>query len=456
MYFASGPTSKPKGWDVKRLSAFTSRYHRSAKVKQALKQAHNRLKALLQLPKGYELYFTPAGASGAFECGLWNLLGQRAAVLEFDKFSCLWLKDCQRLATHTETFTAPLGKIPPLGGIAPLRLKGFDVVFVYVATTTGVVIPNEDWLMPPASKNPSEELSSSPPSEPPHTLPHTASAHLLEESLVFADVTAAVFTHPIGWHNLDVAAFSLAKAITGEAGFGALVLSTKAQSRLAKQARDPVAIPPAPTTASHPAIPSATTAPLARPIPHIFTIPQNGWEPINTFSALAIADLLMALDWLEGIGGQPASIEKARTNRLRLAKWAEQTHWLEELAASKETRANCPATYRFVAQKSPEPPTKGAEQEEQEERQEQEKQKEELKEQENQKAQETQTQQEPHPKEPQLSRMLNLLEKQYGICDISSHPSAPLGLRIWCGANIEPDAISTLTKHLEQAYRITK
>jgi len=378
MYFASGPTAKPQGWDVKKLARFSGRYHRSKKVSQALTQAHTRLKNLLQLPQGYELYFTPAGASGAFEAGLWNLLGNKVAVLDFDKFSHLWLKDCQKLAEHVECFSAPAGSIPPLDGIAPLRAKGFDVVF------------DEEWL---TTKTPTD-------------------------TLVFSDVTAAVFTHSIGWNNLDVAAFSWAKAMAGEAAHGALVLSPKAQSRLNQTRKLNQASNLNQTNNLNQ---KSNLNQTSRAVPHILTIPQRGDQPINTFSALAVADLLMALDWLEGIGGMTAAIEKAHANRLMLSQWSQKQNWLEELVKDNATNpseniminsmensmANSPATYRFLG-------------------------------------------------EPQrLEQMITQLETQYKIYDVKSHPYAPLGLRIWCGANVLPSQIERLTKALTASYNST-
>ena len=348
MYFSSGPTAKPPGWKAENNQRLLGRYHRSPEFKLALKEATTRLAEMLEIPKDYRLLFTPGGATGAFETALWNLLGDNVLALSWDKFSSLWAEDCRRLAKNASVRTAGPGQIADLTELP----KGSDIVFVYVATTCGVVIPDEDWI--PRGDN-----------------------------LVFADLAAAVFTHRIGWKKLDAAAFSWAKALGGEGQHGSLVLSPRAQRRLERSRRE---------------------------LPRLLTIPPSQDEPINTFSALAVADLHQCLDWIEELGGGMAAVARSKTNREILDNWARNKPWLADLPQSPKLRANSPVTWRFCGSSD------------------------------------------------KLARMLKLLEGDRRAYDIASHPwvenqgMGNKGFRIWCGPTITPEALRNLTERLEWAY----
>ncbi len=350
MYFSSGPTAKPPGWKAENNCELLNLSHRSPQFKLAISDARRRLANALGLPQDYRLIFTPGGASGAFETALWNLLRDDVLALSWDKFSRLWAEDCRSLAKNFSLRSAPDGKVTALLNIPAEK----DLVFVYLATPTGVVIPDEEWI--PRG-----------------------------DGLIFADVTAAIFTHPIGWKNLDAAAFSWAKAVGGEGQHGCLVLSPKAQKRLAKRPH--------------------------RAIPRLFAIPSSpADEPINTFSALALADLRQCLDFLE----QTDPVKRTVENRALLDDWAADKDWLADLPAKPKLRANSPVAWRFC----PDGPQ--------------------------------------NHRDKRLAKMLRLLtENGYGF-DIASHPSIEAeqrGFRIWCGPTIPSRSLRRLTEGMDWAYK---
>ena len=299
-YFSSGPCAKPPGWSAAQLDTRSlGRSHRSAIGKARLEEAIERTNALLGLPSDYRLGIVPASDTGAMELALWSLLGpRRVTMLAWESFGAGWVTDVvKQLKLDAEVRTANYGQIAELGRIDPDN----DIVFTWNGTTSGVRVPNADWIAADRA------------------------------GLAICDATSAAFAQDIDWAKIDVGTFSWQKALGGEAGHGMLVLSPRAVERL-------------------------KDAPGPRPLPKIFRLTKSGklidgifkGETINTPSMLAVEDWLFALDWAEGVGGLPALISRADANAAALDNWVLQTEWIEHLAASPEIRSNTSVCMQFA------------------------------------------------------------------------------------------------------------
>jgi phosphoserine aminotransferase len=299
-FFSSGPCAKPPGWSPDKLDiSALGRSHRGAIGKAKLQQAIERTHALLKLPADYRLGIVPASDTGAMEMALWSLLGTRpVTMLAWESFGAGWVTDvAKQLKLEAEIRTADYGQIADLSGIDPAN----DVVFTWNGTTSGVRVPNGDWIADDRS------------------------------GLAICDATSAAFAQNIDWAKIDVGTFSWQKALGGEAAHGMLVLSPRAIERLEREASP-------------------------RPLPKIFRLTKSGklidgifkGETINTPSMLAVEDWLFALEWAEQLGGLEALIARADANAAALDRWVQRTDWIEHLAADPGIRSNTSVCLQFA------------------------------------------------------------------------------------------------------------
>jgi phosphoserine aminotransferase len=292
-HFSSGPCAKRPGWNPQNLKdAALGRSHRAKIGKAKLKLAIELTREVLEVPADYKIGIVPASDTGAVEMALWSLLGARpVTAISWESFGETWtgdvinqlkLKDVTKLAT-------PYGEIPDLSKVDPAS----DIVFTWNGTTSGVRVPNADWI----------------------------SAR--REGLAICDATSAAFAQPLDWSKLDVVTFSWQKALGGEAGHGMLVLSPRAVERL--ESYKP-----------------------AWPLPKIFRMTKGGklnqgifeGETINTPSMLCVEDYLDALNWAKSVGGLKALMARADANLKVLADWQAKTPWIDFLASTAAIRSN--------------------------------------------------------------------------------------------------------------------
>jgi len=299
-HFSSGPCAKPPGWSPSLIDTRSlGRSHRSALGKARLLEAIERTKALLQLPADYRLGIVPASDTGAVEMALWALLGPKpVTMLAWESFGAGWVTDVSKqLKLEAEVRTADYGQIAELGGIDPAS----DVVFTWNGTTSGVRVPNGDWIADDRT------------------------------GLTICDATSAAFAQRIDWPKIDVGTFSWQKALGGEGGHGMLVLSPRAVERLEQ-------------------------AQTNRPLPKIFRLTKGGaliegvfkGETINTPSMLAVEDWLVALDWAERAGGLDALIARADANAGALDRWVAESGWIEHLTGDPAIRSNTSVCLQFA------------------------------------------------------------------------------------------------------------
>ena len=292
-FFSSGPCAKRPGWTPEALKdALVGRSHRSKPGKAKLKDAIERTKKLLDLPAGYRLGIVPASDTGAVEMALWSMLGARPVDLfAWESFSEDWVTDTvkQLKLKDARVFKAGYGELPDLGQYDPTH----DAVFVWNGTTSGVKVPNGDWI-PDA-----------------------------REGLTICDATSAAFAMELPWEKLDVTTFSWQKVLGGEAAHGILILSPRAVARL-----------------------ESYTPPW--PLPKIFRMTKGGkivdgifeGETINTPSMVAVEDYLDALAWAESLGGLKALIARSNANLAVLEKWVQGSKWAGFLARDAAIRSN--------------------------------------------------------------------------------------------------------------------
>jgi len=289
--FSPGPTRKFEGWSLDSLSdAALGRSHRSALGKDKLKSAIDRSAALLGMPDGWRLGIIAGSDTGAVECAMWNLLGPRPVdVLVWEAFGKDWAVDAvDELKLDTRVMKADFGALPDLNAVD----FSHDVVFTWNGTTSGVRVPNGDWI-------PDDR-----------------------EGLVIADATSAAFAMDLPWDKLDVVTWSWQKVLGGEAAHGMMALSPRAMERIESYTPD-------------------------RAIPKIYRIRKGSGinegvfkgETLNTPSLLAVEDCLAALGWAESIGGLPALIARSQANFDAMAKWIARTPWAEFMAVDPATRS---------------------------------------------------------------------------------------------------------------------
>lgn len=291
--FSSGPCAKRPGYQVANLDlAVLGRSHRADIGKKALRACCDKTAQLLGLPCDYRVAVVPASDTGAFEMAMWSMLGQRPVdVLYWESFGKGWATDItqQLKLENTRVLSADYGKLPDLSQVDFAR----DVLFTWNGTTSGVRVPNADWI--PVER----------------------------EGLTFCDATSAVFAQSIDWSKLDVITFSWQKVLGGEGAHGMLILSPRAVERLESYTPE-------------------------WPLPKIFRMTKSGklieglfqGETINTPSMLCVSDYLDALLWVEQIGGMQACIAKADENFSVIADFVASREWIEFLAIEPETRSN--------------------------------------------------------------------------------------------------------------------
>ena len=299
--FSSGPCSKRPGWSLEALSdACLGRSHRSKVGKAKLAEAIELTRTVLGVPDDYRIGIVPASDTGAVEMALWSLLGARGVdILAWESFGAGWVGDVlnQLKLDDVRRIDADYGVLPDLALTDPNR----DVVFTWNGTTSGVRVPNGDWI--------AED----------------------RDGLTICDATSAVFAQDLPWDKLDVTTYSWQKVLGGEAAHGMLILSPRAVQRLESYK---------PTW----------------PMPKIFRLTKAGkliegvfrGETINTPSMLCVEDYLDALKWSADQGGLKGLMGRANANLAVLEDWVAQTDWVDFLAEEEATRSNTSVCLKIV------------------------------------------------------------------------------------------------------------
>ena len=292
-FFSSGPCAKRPGWTPDALSdAVLGRSHRAKAGKAKLKRAIDLTREVLRVPQDYRIAIVPGSDTGAVEMALWSLIGPRPVeILAWESFGQGWVTDVvKELKVEARTVKAPYGALPDLSAV---DTRTRDVVFTWNGTTSGVRVPDADWIAAD------------------------------REGLTICDATSAAFAQRLDWPKLDVVTFSWQKALGGEAAHGMLVLSPRAVARLESYAP-------------------------AWPMPKLFRMTKGGklieglfeGETINTPSLLCTEDYLDALHWAKDLGGLDALVARADANAGTIAVWVAHTPWVANLAADPATASN--------------------------------------------------------------------------------------------------------------------
>ncbi len=288
--FSSGPCAKRPGWSLQALSgALVGRSHRSKPGKARIEQVLDKSRSILGLPANYRIAIVAGSDTGAVEMAMWSLLGPRGIdALAWEAFGDGWITDIvkQLKIKDVRTFKADYGHLPDLSQVDFNR----DVIFTWNGTTSGVRVPNGDWI-------PDDR-----------------------QGLTICDATSAAFAMELPWSKLDVVTWSWQKVLGGEAAHGMLVLSPRAVARL--ESYSP-----------------------AWPMPKLFRMTKGGkiqegiflGETINTPSMLCVEDAVDGLKWAESVGGLPGLIARSEANLQAVRAWAAKTPWIELLAADANT-----------------------------------------------------------------------------------------------------------------------
>lgn len=290
-HFSSGPCAKPPGWSADKLNTeVLGRSHRSKLGKTRLQYAIDLMREMLKLPDTHRIGIVPGSDTGAFEMAMWTMLGARGVTtLAWESFGEGWVTDAvKQLKLDPTVIRADYGQLPDLSQVN----FADDVLFTWNGTTSGVRVPNGDWI--PADR----------------------------EGLTFADSTSAVFAYDLPWDKIDVATFSWQKVLGGEGGHGVLILGPRAVERL-------------------------ETYTPAWPLPKVFRLMAKGklaegvfkGETINTPSMLAVEDAIFALEWAKGLGGLDGLIARSNANAAALDRIVAERDWLGHLAADEATRS---------------------------------------------------------------------------------------------------------------------
>jgi phosphoserine aminotransferase len=299
--FSPGPSAKRPGWSPAVLgNAVLARSHRAALAKARLKEVIDRSRALLGLPADWRLGIVPGSDTGAVEMAMWSLLGARGVdLLTWESFGEGWVSDVlkQLKLKDARVLKADYGLLPDLAAVDFAR----DVVFVWNGTTSGVVVPDGNWI--PADR----------------------------QGLTICDATSAAFAYALPWDKLDVLTYSWQKILGGEAGFGMIGLSPRAAARLNQY------VPP-------------------WPLPKIFRLTTGGkvnegifqGDTINTPSMLCVEDVLDALHWAETIGGAAALINRCKANFAVVDRWLGASKWAGHLAVAPETRSRTSVCIKII------------------------------------------------------------------------------------------------------------
>jgi len=299
--FSSGPCAKRPGWTPENLKdAPLGRSHRAKVGKAKLKLAIDLTRDVLEVPADYKIGIVPASDTGAVEMALWSLLGPRpVTTIAWESFGDGWVSDITKelKLPNVTKLKAGYGEIPDLSKVDP----NSDVVFTWNGTTSGVRVPNADWIKAD------------------------------REGLTICDATSAAFAQPLDWPKLDVVTFSWQKALGGEAAHGMLILSPRAVARL--ESYTP-----------------------AWPLPKIFRMTKGGkliegifqGETINTPSMLCVEDYIDALNWAKSVGGLKGLIARADANTKVISDWKAKTAWVDFLATDPAIRSNTSVCLKVV------------------------------------------------------------------------------------------------------------
>ena len=353
--FSSGPCAKRPGWTLQALEdAALGRSHRAAIGKEKLARAIDLTREVLGVPDTHRIGIVPASDTGAVEMAMWSMLGERPVdMLAWESFGSAWVTDAvKQLRLDARVLEADYGAIVDLATVDFSR----DVVFTWNGTTSGVRVPDGDFI-------PNDRAG-----------------------ITVCDATSAAFAQDLPWEKLDVTTFSWQKVLGGEAAHGMLVLGPRAVERLETFTPD-------------------------RPLPKIFRLTKAGkliegifrGETINTPSMLCVEDYLDTLGWAKGLGGQPALKRRSDASLAHVAAFVEDRPWIDFLAQDPLTRSNTSVCLTLA---------------------------------------------EPERAKP----MVKLLADEGVAFDIGAYRDAPPGLRIWCGATVEPDDVARLLPWIEWAY----
>lgn len=298
--FSSGPCAKRPGWTPENLqNAVLGRSHRSKLGKARLQEAIDRTRQVLEVPEDFLIGIVPGSDTGAVEMALWSMLGPRPVqLLAFESFGKDWVTDVvKQLKLPAEVLEAPYGELPDLTKVR----KDADLVFTWNGTTSGVRVPNADFIAAD------------------------------REGITICDATSAAFAQALDWAKLDVVTFSWQKALGGEGAHGILILSPRAVARL--ESYTP-----------------------AWPMPKLFRMTKAGklakdifeGATINTPSMLCVEDAIDALKWAAQIGGLAEMQRRADANLAALAAWVAKTDWVDFLAADPAARSNTSVCLKVV------------------------------------------------------------------------------------------------------------
>lgn len=299
-HFSSGPCAKPPQWDLTKLRTDSlGRSHRSKIGKARLRAVIDDTREILGVPDDYKIGIVPGSDTGAFEMAMWTMLGARPlTIAAWESFGKGWVTDAlKQLKLEATLLEADYGVLPDLSKVDPSH----DVVFTWNGTTSGVKVPNGDWI--------SDQ----------------------REGLTLCDATSAVFAMDLPWEKLDVTTFSWQKVMGGEGAHGVLILSPRAVERL--ESYTP-----------------------AWPLPKIFRLTKGGklidgifvGETINTPSMLCVEDYSNALSWAKSVGGLQGLIQRSQDNLKAIEDWAASTSWVDFLAETKETRSNTSVCLKVI------------------------------------------------------------------------------------------------------------
>ena len=290
-FFSSGPCAKPPVWSPEKLNTESlGRSHRAKIGKTRLQYCIDLMREMLQLPDTHRIGIVPGSDTGAFEMAMWTMLGARpVTTLAWESFGEGWVTDAaKQLKLDPTVIRADYGQLPDLDQVDWSN----DVLFTWNGTTSGVRVPNGDWIADD------------------------------REGLSFADATSAVFAYDLPWDKIDVATFSWQKVLGGEGGHGVLILGPRAVERL-------------------------ETYTPAWPLPKVFRLVSKGalsegvfkGETINTPSMLAVEDAIFALEWAKSLGGLDGLKARSDANAAALDTIVSEREWLSHLAADPASRS---------------------------------------------------------------------------------------------------------------------
>jgi len=302
--FSSGPCAKRPGWTVDALkNALVGRSHRSKEGKARLQEVSDRMKKILGLPADYRIGVVAGSDTGAVELAMWTMLGPRPVdIFGWESFGKGWMTDAVKYLKlpNVKEYKADYGKLPDLGKADFTH----DVIFTMNGTTSGVKVPNLNWI--PANR----------------------------EGLTICDATSGIFAMEMDFSKLDVVTFSWQKVLGGEAAHGVIILSPRAVKRM--EENEPK---------------------VSWPVPKLFRLAAEGklkpgeleYNTVNTPSMLCVEDAIDGLKWAESIGGCKGLVERSTANLRAFEKWVERSNWIAFLAETKETRSNTSVCFKITA-----------------------------------------------------------------------------------------------------------